>query len=67
MGGNIEPWCSEPLPAVELIPKVPAGREIAFEEEFMTKKFSWPSFLFVLYIFAVVVMGAVALGKVGLL
>ncbi len=62
-----ELWRPEPLPAVELIPKVLAGREIAFEEEFMTKKFSWPSLLFVLYVFAVVVMGAVALGKVGLL
>ena len=65
LGGKIEPWRSEPLPAVELIPKVLAEREIAFEEKFMTKKFSWPSLLFVLYVVAVITMGAIALSKTG--
>lgn len=34
-------------------------------EEIMTKKISWPSFLFALYIVAVLVMGVVALSKIG--
>lgn len=31
----------------------------------MTKKFSWPSLLFVLYVVAVITMGAIALSKTG--
>jgi hypothetical protein len=48
-----------------LNPRVLAGRQLVFEEELMTKKFSWPNMLFVLYVVAVITMGAIALSKTG--